>query len=122
MARRFGRDIGQSFSTAGASAAARRDGGGSDRTQRMGCAMFQRATRGTRTGGVVVEAVPQLLRHRFARDQAFLSASASTLAVASTSSWTCDTDTATSFFSCSVSAISRTFSTPPAPICTGTPT
>ena len=42
--------------------------------------------------------------------------------MASTSSRTCDADTSTAFFSSGVSAISKTFSTPPAPSCTGTPT
>src|SRR5581483_9217651 len=47
---------------------------------------------------------------------------ASTLSVASTSSRTCEAETASACFSSGVSAISKTFSTPPAPICTGTPT
>src|SRR5205809_4166187 len=47
---------------------------------------------------------------------------ASTRPIASTSSRTCAAEVSSAFFSSAPSAISITRSTPPAPICTGTPT
>src|SRR5262249_50445905 len=61
-------------------------------------------------------------RALFARALGDVHAEARRRPVAPTSSCTCEAETSSAFFSSAVSAISIPFSTPPAPICTGTPT
>ena len=77
--------------------------------------------RGQASSSSIRTSTPDGSKRCAANDYAFFSA-LSTRPIASTSSRTCAAEVASACFSPSSRVISMTRSTPPAPICTGTPT